>query len=290
MSKIYIARDIFMNKEIDGYALLLMMGLNYSRTNNDLMYVNTDGLYYTMSGKIDIIKYTKNKIFLAFNELIKNKYIEVVNVINKNEYIIKTNSFEIDTSNTRFTYLYLDEIRKIINLDQVGIPLLKYYTTLISHINRDTKCWCMSVDELRTETGVSMNTALNYNDVLEKNELLYVHRIKKALYDTDDDTIKSIVNTYGRYKDRGVIELYANSKFNKVASMRNIDIRFPEEPNGRSIKQRYNKYVDGLQKGNTYTDEFVSELRDSCKLYNEWVSLTGRDWLKKIDMDIFINK
>ena len=62
-----------------------------------------------------------------------------------------------------------------------------------------------TIDYLAEKAGISKRSAIEYNKILEKEKLLYIHRQNDFVID-DKNNIKSLSNIYGRYCDMEYID------------------------------------------------------------------------------------
>ncbi|MFA5617891.1 MAG: hypothetical protein WDK95_13705 [Syntrophorhabdaceae bacterium] len=256
----YLSNHILRDTSLSDLAIATYATLRMIQTKNrKLYYIRGDAIYYYLSGKVtndlrDIKKFNK-----ALLELDEKKYIKILQ--NK-----KDSSFEVDLtalniSKEYYTIVYQDEIRKIINSDEkYRFRLLRYFLCLVSTFTRVAEgknkatpsVSYISASNLRDMCDLkNIKTVYRYNDVLQDLCLIYVERSNDFV--KIDNTVKSIPNTYGRYKDKDIVIKTSEGYTNKYGSKR------LSAKNAHSTRSASHKYMWWL-KGKEYSYDELKEV------------------------------
>ena len=143
-------------------------------------------LVYTLCQSMKCSRRMIDYIINAIDELEKKDLIKAVEVSGKT-YVWDCSKLYVDTENEFFNAITSEEINKIFQIKGVdNFLLLKYFicvlstisTTINVKINVDyNKSNCvgnMTIDYIATMCGIRANTAMEYNNLLEENNLLYI--------------------------------------------------------------------------------------------------------------------
>ena len=286
MIKYFASKNMLEDKKISGERLTIMMLLNSLARDNSNIYFNNNQLYYLLCGELN--KDTKDIILKRINneikQLIKQKKIDLIDSRVK-EYIISSKN--ILNSSDNFVVIYENELHKIFNVSSKVncFELFRYFLNIVSTINQDTKCWGTNIDTLAKKSFIHINTALAYNKILEDNKLIYIHRYKNFVYNSNYNTIQNINNTYGRYTDKKFIIQGGVENVNRILGGCGYEEKIKNSSfQGRSISAKYNHFVTGLATGKEYSKEYIEELYALCLEYNQYYEgIEG----KEKDLSIF---
>ena len=147
-----------------------------------------------------------------------------------------------------------------------------------------------TIDYLSKLAGISERSIIEYNKILEENNLLYVNRNGDFVLD-EQNNIKKMSNVYGRPCDSEYINEFANSKQKYNSSYRYVQTNEVSANNNRRLAQMYQQILKG--NGERYSkteiieiyDYIVSQNKKYEKLYEKH---NYEEYLNKIrDVSVF---
>lgn len=277
----FVKKDILSNSNLDNFDLVVFMLLNKLYIN-DSNYISFDiyNLYYSLLYNYD---FDKNRRVLSNiqNSISNLAKLGLINIIDNksNCYVVDSCNLFIDTKKDNYITITDGELHSIFNCKEY--KLFRYFLNIISTINNKTKVGFTAIDKLADISFITKPTAIKYNSLLEDMKLIYIAR--SDLIQEYDGSIKRSSNTYGRYIDKDkVIKNFV--KYNNAVASYNDEGKYIDNVaiNRRSIKAKYNHFVNGKFKGN------VDELHDDCVRYNN--SLSDADinsGMSRLDLSIF---
>ena len=280
MKQIWLKKYILSDKSLSANAILVYLGI-VKITSNTISIVNKENFIDCLS--IDRIvfsilgeqKYDDNiikAVKLGFNELIERDIIKIVkevNIFKSHGYIVDLFNVYLDIKKETFIVIEEDEVNKILNYnDRIDkrLSLLRYFIAVVSTFNHSNnipdkfrgKIGGMSIEYLAQQSFISYQSALNYNRALENMQLLYIYRSADIML-FDNDKLKSIGNSYSRYRDSGLCKEYSlnyeqeyGHNANKIVSSDSVS----QANNKRMLSQIYNR----MCKGFTYDKHIVEEV------------------------------
>lgn len=291
MLYIYLKNRIISNKNISDNVIAVYVALRkiYLRDKSDY-YISINSILYELFGSFnykrqDYINISNGLADLQNNPLDKDKsvkftyYYDAKNKKSKKEFIINLSELDIDKTNNEedyYTTITDDELKFIMNYGKTGAAnenqinnyaLLRYFIFLISTINFNEGIYVDAKGEiykdfvgyqshkyLADNVGISENTLIKFNSILEENKILYCKRNNKNRK-TVSGEFRSLRNHYGRYKDKEYID-----KFNEQYL---IKLGLEEPISKKQTKQNQslaNKYYQ-ITKGRIYDDlDVVKEI------------------------------
>ena len=277
----YIVKD--MQPQYSGEEMAVFLILNYLQNNkHNKFFVSTDTIGYYLAGRFIDSQKDKNLIKgikKGLESLIKEQDI-VVFEQNRNSYLVDSKSCYIDTKEHKFVIVKLWEIQRIFSsTGAYGFGLLRFWVNIAGTINRNSKSWHMTQDDMVNNWNMSKNTVNEYLRKLEELKLLYIFRSKARKM---DETFHRVGNVYGRYCDKDLI-IQEGIQYLKEVPHRPIQDYFIDRT---SIKLRYNYFCKGSKK---YKDnpELVRELYKDCIKYNESLRRFPNKDIDFLDLSVF---
>ena len=194
----------------------------------------------------------------------------------------------------------MQQIFKIKNIN--NFTLLRYFIFIIGTINWNITVYLpngeykngvvgnFTIDYLAEKAGISKRSAIEYNKILEKEKLLYIHRQNDFVID-DKNNIKSLSNIYGRASDIEYITTFAKNQQKHYESYRYLENNNKKANNKRRLAQMYQQLVK--RGGNNYSERDIEEIYNYVITENEkyermYLKNKCEDYLDKIrDTEIF---
>lgn len=266
--KIFLKKTIIQNMELSHKAICAYIALcSICNITKETEYITAEALCYSLCGQVSYSKHLKYAMTAAVEELIDLGIIEAEE-IEGGKYIV--NSQNLKATEEYFIIIYQEEVHKIFSIGYKGkYSLLRYFVSVIGTINAAAEVRVsgnkhnnfvgfMPIDYLAKISNISPTSAVKYNELLEKNELMYIYRSK--MYDTSNGQIKTVPNCYGRVIDKECIERYARIQENRRESKAKskADAKYK-----RSMYQKYRAFIGGT----VYSK--AEMLRLKAFIYNE---------------------
>lgn len=261
--KIYLDKDLV--KDLDTDALLAYVALRsiYHKGEEEL-YVSVNMLCYRLYGNVTYTRTFKDSIINGFNNLNARGIIRIKEQINKAEFIIDASGLYFDDK--FFVGIDLEYIRRTCNcssrVDRGS--LVKYLLVMIGTLCNDPYKFqdvqvrhmkglvgFMPISYIAQESGISEQTALSYNTILEDAKIIYIYRHGHTYQDLDGK-MKTINNNYGLYENKQEILGYASG----FARMQGYTVQDGDANKRRSLAAKYN----AMQKGKHYSEEETQEI------------------------------
>jgi hypothetical protein len=264
--KVYLKKDLV--KELDTNALLVYVALrSMYHENEDEFYVSINSLCYRLFGNISYTRAFKDSITSGFSTLVERGLVVVKNQINKTDFIVDAKGLYF--KDCFFIGVDLEYIRMACNVNSRVDrgSLVKYLLTMVGTLCNDPYYFqdCeykhmkgtigfMPISYIAQESGVSEQTALSYNTILEENGVVYIYRFNHTYYDEIQEKVKSLNNLYCLSEHRDNVLKFARgtaAKYNIpfTAYKQDADKR-------RSLTMKYN----AMQKGKQYSEEETKEI------------------------------
>lgn len=194
----------------------------------------------------------------------------------------------------------MQQIFKIKNIN--NFTLLRYFIFIIGTINWNITVYLpngeykngvvgnFTIDYLAEKAGISKRSAIEYNKILEKEKLLYIHRQNDFVID-DKNNIKSLSNIYGRASDIEYITTFAKNQQKHYESYRYLENNNKKANNKRRLAQMYQQLIK--RGGKDYTEKDILDIynyviEQNQKYERMYEKNKCEDYLDKIrDTDIF---
>lgn len=257
---------LFLSKEIitDSKECTVLAALNGLYSNkHEKLFTSIDEIGYFITGRFLDLKQDKTilqGIKQGLKSLSDNKIIEIIDS-KKDMYVLSAKGLTVDTGRETFMTVEQWEMQKIFNNSAKPFNLFKFFINIVGTINVITKNYHMSQDNMILLFGGSKSTLNDYICQLEELKLLYIYRPHRR---RKDGTYRNINNVYGRYADRECVISSAKTYLDTIESIEFV----PDLINRRSIKLRYNHFVEGSKKYLNNPKE-IKKLYIDCQAYNK---------------------
>lgn len=272
-TRLFLPNKIIHSKELSQHAIVAYCALQvfYTLLHTERLCVTPYELYYFLTQNEEPTTHTLTSMKQGLEELIEQQIITEISISHKH-YILDCSKLHLDTHSERFTVVYLDEILKILRLNAAvnNFTLLRYFVNLISTISpnfwllscpydvKNNFAGCMTEEELAKLSGISTQSVIDYNKILEEHGMIYVHRQNSFSFGGKKQ-IRQLPNVYGRLCDKDDIEqLAANQrKDGRSHYYGNRDKNDEQKAlanEKRKLAQIYNQIVDGNADGYTHKE------------------------------------
>ncbi len=301
---ILIPKSLINNLEISHYSItvycLIKKLLFFSGT--DTLCLTLPQLVFYLTGEIPLKRNSLcDHLQQGLSELIENDYIEL-ETIQQKHYLLNCEKVWFDTKREPFVSIPYDAVINIFKIDGVNNHrLLRYYIFLIGTINGNLSVKLpsgkskkgvisdMGIGYLSEQTDISQKTIMEYNRILEQENLIYVYRFTDFI--SSGDILKNSHNIYGRYEDREYVDAYVNTKQSRSSRKINSHIDIDGINDKRSLAQIYRNICAGKE-GNYSKHQIMRVYSYICeenekyaRLYDETRNIA---YLNKIrDVSIF---
>lgn len=288
---------------ISCYSIAIYSVLQFLATSTGIQnqFVTTQQLSYLLNNKFKQPRRMTDFIEKGICELVDKKIVNIIES-EKKCYVLNCENLWLKTNTDRFTIIYFDEIQKIFEINDVNnFKLFQYFiylmysisSSITVFINGDSKSHVIgtyTIENLSNMSGISFRSVVDYNKILEENNLVYIHRQNDFVID-DNGNIKTLGNIYGRFLDKEWIDEFANNQAKYQKSYQYQKKSVEKVNDNRRLAQMYQQLLKG--NGESYSESQIkdiynyvlSENKKYERLYekNNWDS-----YLDKIrDVDIF---
>lgn len=276
----YIKKDL--QPQYTGEEIAVFLILNYLQENkHDELFVSIDNIGYYLTGRFIDSQTDKNlirSIKKGFEGLKKEEDIIILNQ-NRNNYIVDGKSCYIDIKKYNFIIVQIEDIQKIFSsFGAYGFNILRFFVNIIGTINKNSKSWHMTQDDMVFNWNFSKNTVNEYLYKLEELELLYTFRSRAR---RTDKPYHRVGNVYGRYKDKNLIIKEGMEYLSTIPYYKTKRYSIDRT----SIKLRYNHFLNNSPK---YDDiKEVKKLYKDCIKYNESFKTNPNDEIDYLDLSVF---
>ena len=241
----------------------------------DFIFLNKNMINSYMTKKMCISKKFDENIRSGIKELLDKKVIICNNKVGS-DYYLGLQNIQLEDDD-KFTFVDFSDVQTIMTSNYKGKSnLLRFYICLLgtfiskNHIKdiREPDKYnnilgMMSQDYLAELSNISVHSVLEYIKELETLELVYVSRCSLK-FKEQSGKVKKHNNIYGRYKDKELIDEFAEIRFSMYDDLHKVQ-KVKVVNNSRSLMQKYN-YLSG---GTKYDKETVGAIYEYIKGYNE---------------------
>ena len=208
---IFLRNKVLENEKLTEYDIAAYIGLRdiYTKDLGELL-ITVDTISCKLYGDYftKVKRNTKENLRKSIIRLGELGIINIIKDYGKGNYLIDMESlFFVPSANDTFTTIEEKEVRNLLNIDD-NIKLLRYFVMIIRTVNAKYRVGFTPIDDLAKLAGISSKSVSTYNKILEDNKLIYIYH-HDMIYSTGNDTISSLPNHYGRYKDKSKIKSYA---------------------------------------------------------------------------------
>ena len=309
MSKLlYIKNNIINNKNLSNDAYVAHVVLTMLLRQSEICYfTNVDYLSYLLSKKYPSENNLKKHLYNGIIELEKGKYISFeTKGSNNREWIInlskliEDNKFDKDKKllpENSYTSIDKTGIRKIILLSDKyytkSISLIRFYSYLLSTIyNKNGKKYkgvgFTSIKTMAIENDHNEKTISTYIKQLVDLELIYVFKSKDFIK-FEDGGIVEISTTYGRFKDKDIINILGKQhemEYGEKLKSKHTKINKTNGDKTRKYSQKFKFIYDCYvaEKENPYTYEENKEIFEVMYALNKKYANERKDRVKNLDV------
>lgn len=288
--KFLLEQDLVNNVSLSAESICVYVAMRaFCIRGDDEVFVSNSKLEYYLFGK----KMDRNE-HLAMKKglkgLVDNGYISMSKKIGSTEYIYDCAKINKDEFK-RYFYVYKDDIRRIMNLNTKynRYKMLRYYICLLGSFynNRNEKdsakmkVGLLSQSKISELSGLSISTINEYNDILEKEKILY---ILKTIRSNAEGEIPKRQNIYSRYKDRDLCDEYCIS--------RNIRIDLRSKIDESDRRKRDVEIYKNICNGKHYSEDIVKRVYDTMIIINDAIILgedIGDEYENTFDLSVLEN-
>ena len=271
-----IINDLKLSNDIIG-AYIALRKIHYSMDKTKY-YVNVNMLLFELFGNCNYNRSDYKHISDGLIGLIENKLVTVVDKVSISEYIVDLSELVIDrkkNDDDRFTIITEEELSFIMYYSSENgkrgidrLAFIRYFINFVGSINFNQGIYSdaagtqktdfvgyMSQEYLYKLSGISKNTLIKFNEILESNHIIYVYHHKKNKQ-LEDDSYRAVTNHYGRYKDKEDIIKFAL----QYEKEKGIADKLTDAVSNRhkALANMYRELVNG--KGQNYNDELIREI------------------------------
>lgn len=301
---LFIPESLITDKELSNYSIAVYCVLQTLCIPTQFFHqcITQQQIEFYLTGQISGRRRINDYIRCGLNELIENNIIIKEKEIQKH-YILDCSKLWIDTRNTKFTTITFSEVRKIFQIENVNnFLLLRYFILLMGTIsssitvflhngeNKNRVIGNVSIEYLSHLSGISDRTIIEYNKLLEKNNLLYVYRQKDFVLDKEKG-VKSLSNIYGRVCDIEYINHYAMNQKENKKSYQYLKNNIGKANNKRRLAQMYIQLLRGSDKNyskNDILEVYQYVISENHKYENMYKKNHYDGYLEKIrDLKVF---
>lgn len=230
---IYLSKNIIENLKLSNDAIGTYVALRkiYYSIKKRHYYVSLNMLVFELFGNCNYNRSDYKHIADGLNDLIENKLVTIVNKVTSSKWIFDLSELAIDkkkNESERFTIITEEELFFIMNYASESgkrgidrLAFVRYFINLIGSINFYQGIYLDAAGTQKTDfvgymtqeylyklSGISKNTLIKFNEILESNNIIYVYHHKKNKQESDG-SYKAVTNHYGRYKDKEAIIKFA---------------------------------------------------------------------------------
>lgn len=178
----------------------------------DKVYVSLAQIHFKLTGNPKMTRSERDSLLMGLDQLNEEKIISICDYVGKSEFIIDISQLKLRQSSTEsYDIVYLDEIKKVMNINDINnLLLLRYFCVAVSTFDykhkiegKNRAIGFLSTDRLAEICNIHIQSAFKYNRILEANELLYFchNRMRNRV-----NNGFASVNSYCRYKNKEFIE------------------------------------------------------------------------------------
>ena len=270
--QLWLSEKIYKSDKITVYGLAAYCAIKTLLHSDEEKEIctNADILSYQLIKDTQPPRRFLQKIKTGYEELLEQGIINKVGTNSKYDVLDCSNLF-ITEDTDYFTIVTYEEILKILQINNVNnLILLKYFIFLMGTISSaidvyldpiQHKCRVvgnLTIDYISQLSGIGSRSIIEYNKILEKENLLYVYRQRDFIINEDNGEITTLPNVYGRPVDKVYIDAYAANQKKYKNSYKYVENNIKGANERRRLAQMYNQ----LRKGNDskYSPETIQQI------------------------------
>lgn len=268
------------------------------RTDINWYYISVNAMDFYFRQRYDIETRDKKKYVDGLNDLEKHGLIKKISG-KKYEFEYDLQPLYFDPSKTNkenemwFSVVYSDELSSIMQIDEAvtkmnekvsmsKAKLIRYFVNVVSTFlngqewsyelpdgtSTDGVIGFSSVEVLADKSNISKNTVTIYNEILEKEKILYIFRAKDLIVNFDG-SITGITNTYGRYRYKDYVLGKAKEHKAEYGFESSKEVIKHKTKNTKHRKSMGAKYYNLVERGKGYDEETIIDIYKYAVEYNE---------------------
>ena len=222
-------------------------------------------------------RYELSAIKKGYKELVDKEYIKELIEYSKTDHYVDLTALYYKKGDGYFSDLSMEEMHKIMNIDgnHNKYKLLRYFTAQVGSFNHSDdmhrykgKIGGMALDYFANLIPITKPTCISFNELLEKNELLFVIRHKDFYQYTSENytsEIREIPNTYSRWEDQEYAKMFSEDTHGYKYFEEQANVKTKEANRKRSLGQKLNRFMNGIE----YDIETIKEMYEYAKERNE---------------------
>ena len=297
--KIFLLNSIISDKTISDNGILVYCYLRaIQRTDINWYYISVNAMDFYFRQTYDIETRDKKKYVDGLNDLEKHGLIKKISG-KKYEFEYDLQPLYFDPAKTNkenemwFSVVYSDELSSIMQIDdavtktneKISISkakIIRYFVNVVSTFlngqewsyelsdgtRTDGIIGFSSIEVLADKSNLSKNTVTIYNEILEKEKILYIFRAKDLIVNFDG-SITGITNTYGRYRYKDYV--LGKGKEHKAeygfeTSKETIKHKTKHTQHRKSMGA---KYYNLVERGKKYNEQTIIEIYKYAVEFND---------------------
>lgn len=303
--QLWLSEKIYKSDKITVYGLAAYCAIKTLLHNDEQKEIctNADILSYQLIKNIQPPRRFLERIKTGYEELLEQGIINKVGTNSKYDVLDCSNLF-ITEGTDYFTIITYEEVLRIFQIKNVNnLILLKYFIFLIGTISSTIdvyldpiqhKCRVvgnLTIDYISQLSGIGTTSIIEYNKILEKENLIYVYRQYDFIINEENGEITTLPNVYGRSADKVYIDTYATNQKKYKNSYKYVENNVKGVNERRRLAQMYNQ----LRKGNDskYSPETIQQiynyvLQENQKYQKVYEKTQDKLYLNKIrDIGVF---
>lgn len=220
----------------------------------------------------------------GFIELKDKGYVREVESYGTNDFVVDLTALYYEQGKEYFSDMTDEEMHKIMGIKgrHDKCKLLRFFACMVGSFNRGNsvpdhlkgKIGGMPLEHFVTTLGYSKPTIVSFNRILEENKLLFIIRHKDFVQyrdETGQSSLREFPNTYGRHKDKKLVEYFAETEHGYKYFEEKNGIKVKQANENRSLAQKYNALCNGKEyDGETLKKIFVWADNKNELLKKEW--------------------
>lgn len=278
MKNLFIVKRITEDTSISDNAFLVWCGLRSMMKKgvseyNITYYILANFLYGRTVKRKELIAIRK-----GYQELKAKGYVKELSVYPDRAMKIDLTKLYFKQRSEYFSDLTDEEMQKILNIECTvsKAKLLRYFTCMIGTFNRSEdieeqyrgKVGGLHLDYFHNLIGISKQSVINYNKILEENKLLFIIRHKDFYQNVNEkgqSVLREIPNTYSRWCDKELAIKFSESTYGYIYFTTQKDIATTKANKNRSLAQKYLNFCHGKE----YNIETIREMYSYCYEWNK---------------------
>lgn len=302
--QLWLSKKVYTSSDISIYGLAAYCAIKTLLYNEETTQICTsyEILAYQLTKNIHCSRRFYDGIKTGYGELIQYGFVKKIDSKSKFDVVDCSKLFGIKKEDF-FTIISYAEILKIFQIENINVfMLLKYFIFLIGSINSSIDVYINSYEHkncvvgnmtfqyLAQETGISRSSIIEYNRILEENELIYIYDQHDFVID-NTSSIKTLPSVYGRFSDKDFIEEFGANQTQYNKSYTYVKGNAEKTNSKRRLAQIYNqlcKNNDSKYSKKDIIEVYSYVLNENKKYKTIYKQKHDEACLKKIrDVNIF---